>query len=963
MGTATDEFESCPLTEGQKGILTDLLFGGAPERYNIPRVSIWNELIDFHALESALQLIVDRHKALQWRLHRDEDGWNFRGSDQQISLTQTMTEVNDVRRLAEKLAWTPFDLEHGPLLRVALLSVGPAEHVLVVVMHHIISDGWSMQVFLRELFESYHALANQKQPSLPELPIQYADYALWQRERLTSPAMQNEVNYWRTVLADAPAQLSFPDADPTANDYSGETIHFRIDAETVEALKVLAKAENATLFMVLSAAFKWALYEVTGQTDLLVGTPVSGRDRPEVEHLIGFFVNTVILRTNLEGIQSFRELVRRERDVILDALDHAEVPFSWVSRSTGRIGGGGWLIDFALVVLEDLGRQTGDISRGTLPRYEIDGSSSKLNISLTLEADVQNWRGMLEINSALVNRSVARQLVTAFLDVLRQGTKFRERTPRSLQHLGLNTKSPVTIRVSPPRPSVGTVAVLNHTVTAAVRDLWQTALDYRDPEDDDEWFAWGGDSLGLTAFLWKIERDIGLSLDPAVIVRDARLGHIVEQLGCAERSFSLEKKHSRITQLSSAQFRLWFLNQMDPDSAAYNMGGSFDWPGTVDGQVLQSAVDHIVQRHESLRTTFSMSGGDPVQVISPSSEISVGIAEWAPDLDRSKREWLESQYRSVADHPFDLEHGPLLRVALLSVGPAEHVLVVVKHHIISDGWSMQVFLRELFESYHALANQKQPSLPELPIQYADYALWQRERLTSPAMQNEVNYWRTVLADAPAQLSFPDADPTANDYSGETIHFRIDAETVEALKVLAKAENATLFMVLSAAFKWALYEVTGQTDLLVGTPVSGRDRPEVEHLIGFFVNTVILRTNLEGIQSFRELVRRERDVILDAFSHQSLPFDELVRTLNPKRNSQVTPYGAIRIVFGEEDSSATLSESYRRVPTATRELLSLRIVADDAQLDCILISRRCAMSDTVNRIIADRFQEIIINKML
>ncbi|WP_413456470.1 condensation domain-containing protein (plasmid) [Glutamicibacter sp. FR1] len=347
--------------------------------------------------------------------------------------------------------------------------------------------------------------------------------------------------------------------------------------------------------------------------------------------------------------------------------------------------------------------------------------------------------------------------------------------------------------------------------------------------------------------------------------------------------------------LSSAQFRLWFLNQMDPDSAAYNMGGSFDWPGTVDGQVLQSAVDHIVQRHESLRTTFSMSGGDPVQVISPSSEISVGIAEWAPDLDRSKREWLESQYRSVADHPFDLERGPLLRVALLSVGPAEHVLVVVMHHIISDGWSMQVFLRELFESYHALANQKQPSLPELPIQYADYALWQRERLTSPAMQNEVNYWRTVLADAPAQLSFPDADPTANDYSGETIHFRIDAETVEALKVLAKAENATLFMVLSAAFKWALYEVTGQTDLLVGTPVSGRDRPEVEHLIGFFVNTVILRTNLEGIQSFRELVRRERDVILDAFSHQSLPFDELVRTLNPKRNSQV-PYLSVLMNF-------------------------------------------------------------------
>ncbi|WP_413456469.1 condensation domain-containing protein (plasmid) [Glutamicibacter sp. FR1] len=419
--------------------------------------------------------------------------------------------------------------------------------------------------------------------------------------------------------------------------------------------------------------------------------------------------------------------------------------------------------------------------------------------------------------------------------------------------------------------------------------------------------------------------------------------------------------HAEQQPVSSAQFRLWFLNQMDPDSAAYNMGGSFDWPGTVDGQVLQSAVDHIVQRHESLRTTFSMSGGDPVQVISPSSEISVGIAEWAPDLDRSKREWLESQYRSVADHPFDLERGPLLRVALLSVGPAEHVLVVVMHHIISDGWSMQVFLRELFESYHALANQKQPSLPELPIQYADYALWQRERLTSPAMQNEVNYWRTVLADAPAQLSFPDADPTANDYSGETIHFRIDAETVEALKVLAKAENATLFMVLSAAFKWALYEVTGQTDLLVGTPVSGRDRPEVEHLIGFFVNTVILRTNLEGIQSFRELVRRERDVILDAFSHQSLPFDELVRTLNPGRRGEVPFISCMLIMQSGEMSKVHegLGNSLLSNQNHTAKLpLSLAILEQGNSLVCSLEYSNARVTRRFGQRLLDAWRNVV-----
>ena len=350
--------------------------------------------------------------------------------------------------------------------------------------------------------------------------------------------------------------------------------------------------------------------------------------------------------------------------------------------------------------------------------------------------------------------------------------------------------------------------------------------------------------------------------------------------------------------LSFAQQRLWFLDQLEPGSAVYNVPGALRIKGSLDAEVLERCFNEIVRRHEALRTTFSTVEEDPVQVIAASANVSLPVIDLSRFSETEREDEARRLAREEADKPFDLRQGPLFRTALIGLGKYDHVLLLTLHHIVSDGWSMGVLYRELSALYQAFANEEPSPLADLPIQYADFAVWQRDWLRGEVLENQLSYWKKQLGGIPAVLNFPTdrPRPARQSYRGARQSIELSSELTQRLKTLSRKEGVTLYMTLLAAFQTLLHRYTGQDDIVVGSPIANRNRIEIEGLIGFFVNTLVLRTDHSGNPTFRELLRRVRETALEAYAHQDLPFEKLVEELRPDRDLSRSPLFQAMFVF-------------------------------------------------------------------
>jgi amino acid adenylation domain-containing protein len=369
----------------------------------------------------------------------------------------------------------------------------------------------------------------------------------------------------------------------------------------------------------------------------------------------------------------------------------------------------------------------------------------------------------------------------------------------------------------------------------------------------------------------------------------AKLELLAQQLRAAGADSSKQRIPCRsvagsAAPLTFAQQRLWFLAQLQPTSTAYNMNLAVRLTGPLDLPALEQSLNELMRRHESLRTSFAASGGKPLQVIAPEVPLTLRVTDHTVAEEFQEAE-IKRRAIAQAQQPFDLKEAPLLRMSLLRFAEEDHVVLFTIHHIISDAWSLNLLILEMAKLYEAFRHGKSSSLPPLPIQYADFAVWQREMLQGDLLQAELDYWRQQLADAPFVLDLPTDRPrlAAQNVRGATQSFQLDKSLTETLVQLSRRENVTLFMTLLAAFQTLLYRYTKQEDILVGTPIAGRDRIETEKLIGFFADTLVLRTRISGDLTFRELLGRVREMALGAYSHQDLPFEKLVEALQPERN--------------------------------------------------------------------------------
>ncbi|MET0645248.1 MAG: amino acid adenylation domain-containing protein, partial [Pyrinomonadaceae bacterium] len=436
--------------------------------------------------------------------------------------------------------------------------------------------------------------------------------------------------------------------------------------------------------------------------------------------------------------------------------------------------------------------------------------------------------------------------------------------------------------------------------------VWEHVLGVERVGRDDDFFELGGHSLLATRVISRVREAFRVELPLRALFEAPTLGGLSGRVESLLRSGAgrdedlplAPRQRGEAAPLSFAQQRLWFLDQLTPGSNAYNIPVGFQLSGTLNALALGQALSEVVRRHEALRTNFVSVDGSPVQVVAESSPFALPVVDLSK-LDAPARE--EAVRRLAAEdarRPFDLTQDSLLRARLLRLEDDEHALLAVMHHIVSDGWSMEVLVREVRELYMAYTAGGPSPLAELPVQYADYADWQRERLEGEGLEAELAYWREQLRGAPAALDLPTdrPRPPALSLKGDAVRFDVPAETAERLRGLCREEGATLFMALLASFQLFLWRYTGQDDLVVGAPVAGRPRVETEGLIGFFVNTLALRGRLDPDTSLRESLSRARETVLGAQAHAELPFERLVEEVAPERTLSHGPLFQAMLVF-------------------------------------------------------------------
>jgi amino acid adenylation domain-containing protein len=461
-------------------------------------------------------------------------------------------------------------------------------------------------------------------------------------------------------------------------------------------------------------------------------------------------------------------------------------------------------------------------------------------------------------------------------------------------------------------------------VETALAQIWAELLQVERVGRQDHFFELGGHSLLALQMTARLQQRLGLDVALSDLFAQPVLQHFARVAGHKHGEALpaiVAAPRSQALPLSFAQQRLWFIAQMDQAaSAAYHMAGGLRLHGPLDVDALQASLDRIVQRHEALRTRFELVDGQPLQRIDADGRFNLLRHDLSDAADAAAQvaHWSETE----AAAPFDLAAGPLARGRLLRLGEQEHVLLLTLHHIVSDGWSMGVLVNELGALYRAYALEgvatRIDPLPALPVQYADYALWQRQWLSGEVQLKQQTFWREQLSGAPALITLPTdrPRPAVQEYAGASLDLELDDDLSDALRALSRKHGTTLYMILLAAWSALASRLAGQDEVVIGTPVANRSRVEVEPLIGFFVNTLALRLDLQGKPTVAELLARVRERVLQAQAHQDVPFEQVVEVLKPARSMAHSPL--FQLMF-----------SWQNTPQAALELGALQLRDLDA----------------------------------
>lgn len=967
-------------------------------QYNIANAFEFRGRIDPDMLSRTLAYVLERHDILRTVYIGDGAGeirqQVLGAASFQVAFADLsgLDEERQRRELATLIASgqdKPFDLSRDFPIRAVCVACSPTRNVLSITIHHIASDGWSQELLVAEIAAAYQAFSEGRAPALPPLTFQYGDYAYSQKKALAEGRFKRETAYWMRELegvATAP-QLPTDFARPKMFVSSGASVECHLDAEETGRLSMFAKRHDMTLFMLLESALALLISRWTGNEEVVIGSPIAGRDRDETHGLVGLFVNLLPLRTRCPSKGSLEQFLRDSKSRLLEAFAMQALPLAVVMDALGVEQAMSHTPLFQTVFnLQSVGAESlelGDIAFAPLPqapliKYDLEvvalQSQQRLTLSwkyadrlfaaTTIEALADAYRMLLKqigtgeavdladlvfpglgqkspvevgVDGDVVGdeigraQSIAQQCFPGCqVTWVRQGSASSGRRvvhlllpealdPDVLAQCQRDAENRLKSELGPEwRPDawsfVGAecldaagrldkkklptfVFALETTTQRQVAAVWQDMLECREIGLTDDFFDLGGNSIKAMRVTSRVSEVCSVEMQIRDIFEFTLLADYaaqVEMRACVRQPAISKRPEGERAALSFAQERLWFLDQLNGGSPEYNMPALFQLEGHFDLSRAEQAMRIIVERHEVLRTVYESDDAGVSQRVMDEVEFRVDCVDLSPLDTEARQGELARLIRADIVRPFDLATDLMVRAGYFVLGRSEDggqrgILLFNIHHIACDGWSLDLLVNEFVGAYRQLDADAGTDLPALSIQYGDYAYWQRQWLGSASFDRQLSYWLGQLDDVPTvhQLRLDRPRPVVKEYLGDSIVGHVDGPTTAALDALAKGFQLTPFMLMHAALALVLARNSNHDDVVVGTPIANRHQAQTEHLIGFFINTLVLRLRT-GHASLADYLGAVRQVHLDAQSHQDIPFELLVDRLNVARTTEHTP---------------------------------------------------------------------------
>ncbi|WP_284176660.1 non-ribosomal peptide synthetase, partial [Frigidibacter sp. SD6-1] len=839
------------------------------------------------ALSRAATDLLRRHEVLRY-VFTDGDA----GPEAALSPLEPVTiarrPAEDIPAALAAETALPFALDTGPLVRFALFA-DPADEEcqhLLLTAHPCVADEASMDRMAAELAALYSAHAQGLTPRLEEFAAQHVAFAEAQQLWLRSDATAIEAA-WKDLLAGMPEALNLPTdrPRPAQPSHRGATLAMRLPDP--------AGSGEAELL----AAFALGLSHWSGQTDVVIGLPFRADEKLGRPVAIGRVADMLPVRLRLAEGQTFAEIAAQAADAIAAARAFGALPLDRIIEIAGtrRQAGQAPLFQAALMIDET----PEDLSfNGAAARRVAHGSGkAPYDLTLRLWREADGLAAAVDHAADLFDPATIAAFADHFANVL---------TKRDVDCPLPGELSRAATVSAPAKTDVAEAATEKAEPTGATETamaaIWAELLELDHVGAEEEFYDLGGHSLLATQAISKIRATFGVEVTIEAILFDQptvrALSALVDRLAASKTLSTMtaigKAPEGAEQELSFSQQRLWFLDQLEPGNPFYNILAPTRLRGPLDPKALKAAINRIIARHDVLRATFHARDGKPVQRIAPSLTIDV------PLIDISAHDDPEAELTrlSLADArtAFALDRAPLLAATLVRLGAEDHALLFRMHHIVSDGWSMGVLVTEFVELYRALTEGRDDRLPPLKIQYADFAHWQRNWLTGDVLDRQLGYWKAKLDGAPPVLSLPTdrPRPAVQSYRGANHHLRLPPDVTSELYALGARHQSTLYMVLLAAFSLFLSRYARSRDVACGTYIANRNRAEVENLIGFFVNMLVMRSDVDPQANFESFLRQVRQTALEAFAHQDLPFEHLVDELKPERALSHSPL--FQVVF-------------------------------------------------------------------
>ncbi|POF30629.1 amino acid adenylation domain-containing protein [Roseibium marinum] len=867
---------------------------------------------DPEVFRRAIDKVAMRHEALRTRFEMQE-GQPVQVIDAAALVDFSTEEIPSgddpmaeaLARCAQEVA-RPFDLENGPLLRVRLWTVAENEHVLFVNLHHIIADGHSLDLLAAELWPVYAAMVEGRVPDPARPAPQYRAHVARMQARARGPKAQSDLRYWQEVLTPLTDPLDLPTdrVRPPVRNQSGASLDLTAGESVRESLAAVARMHGTTPFSILTALSAFALHALSGQNDLILGIPVEGRPDRDSRTVIGLCAETIPLRVTLEPGATFAALVKQVRSGLANTLDRLDCPFDRIVDAVKPPSRPDRSMLFDAMVSYRLSEGMavpGELEVTPLP---LPVQGSQLDLALLFAETPGSLTLSLQYDDALFDAARVEGIGQYVLSLLETCAGLTDLPLQSLPRpdprlLSRAAESPPQeVETSTGGPAGGSDRML---------DLWREVLSLPTLGPDDDFFAAGGHSLTAAWLVQRVYADFGAKLRLNDVMRNptaaALAGYVGKQAPeSADRVKRLPKAADYA--LSPAQRRFWVLEQLEGQQGYGLLPGMAGLDGPLDESAFAMAVRALCKRHESLRTVITTDPqGEPRQKILGSGSPLATI-----DLSGSKSPETDAEiwFAPLLSRPFDLEQEPLFRIGLARTGPESYLLGFCLHHLIADGWSMGVLVRDLSALY-AAAKRIGPKPASLQRQFRDCAAHQAERADAP---EELDYWRGKLAGPPARLDLPTdrPRPKRQDIRGAMASFKLDTVRTARLQSLAAERNLTLFAVLAAVFQTLLHRYSGQDDLTLGTPVAGREHPDYGDQVGLFLNQLALRVTLDPDAGFDTLLQATGATISEALDRQNIPFDRIVEALDlPRDVSRSVLFDAMIVMQDPDHAQLSLGD--------------------------------------------------------